>query len=176
MRIVLATILSIFALSVPLAAAQQEGAASLRTAERNLEIAHLQLKQFIRVDYPLELRRLDSEIKMSEAEINSLLRRLDEFGSFHRHTRYSRPFFTTVEDQRLLLLAAELRRSDLRKKKCLMQQSYQDRKRLLELQVEAAAETLEALGGEVRRKEPPRIRTPRIRQPMIVGGPRNVVR
>jgi len=126
------------------ATASADGSLPLREAQRNLELAELRYRQFIRVEYPLQRLRIDAEITLIEAEIDSMHRRLAEYEPMNR-LRGANPLFTDVENLRLSLLDAELQREILRKERCFLELSRNDRLRLLQLEIEAASDLVASL-------------------------------
>jgi len=117
---------------------------SLAAAERHLEMAQLKLRLYQRVEYPLQMRKLKSEIELTKARIASQKRRVTEFEKFTKF-KYSSPVFTTLENTRLTQLELELRLKELKEEKMLLTRHYGDYCRLLQLQVGAAKAQVEAL-------------------------------
>jgi hypothetical protein len=113
-------------------------------ARRSLEVAKLELQLYLQVDYPRELRYLDSAITLTQAEIDACERRLRQFEPL---TRFSidNPFPYTWEQQRLGLLEAELRLKDLKAERFALVRFHADKWRLLELKVQEARYLLIAL-------------------------------
>jgi hypothetical protein len=108
---------------------------SVRRSDQAVEIARLRLKLYERVDYPLRLRHLRTEIKLMEARVSSLGRRVKEARRFYR----SPALFTTIEKLQLSLLEAELVLKDLKHERTLLQSHNKDERRLRMLQIEIAA-------------------------------------
>jgi hypothetical protein len=108
---------------------------SVRRSDQAVEIARLRLKLYERVDYPLRLRHLRTEIKLMEARVSSLGRRVKESRRFYR----SPALFTTIEKLQLSLLEAELVLKDLKHERTLLQSHNKDERRLRMLQIEIAA-------------------------------------
>lgn len=98
------------------------------------EIARLRAKLFERVDYPLLMRRLDSDIELAKAEIQMHQKVLFELERLHRMAHESKPFLVTIEELKLKRLAAELRLDDLEAERCLLQKYQRDERRLRELE------------------------------------------
>lgn len=108
---------------------------SVSRSTRAIEIARLRFKLYERVDYPLLLRRLRTDIKLTQARVDSLRRRVKEAERFYR----SPGLFTTIERLQLQLLEAELLLKDLRHEQTLLQIHNQDERRLRKLLIESAA-------------------------------------
>lgn len=104
---------------------------------RAVEIARLRFKLYERVDYPLLVRQLKTEIKLMEARAASLRRRLKEAERFHR----AKALWTTTENLRLDLFEAELLLKDWNHELVLLQNHNQDERRLRQLLIEEAART-----------------------------------
>lgn len=98
------------------------------------EIGRIRAKLFERVNYPLLMRRLDSEIELAKAEIQMHRRVVSELDRFHRMAHESKPFLVTIEEMKLKQLAAELRLDDLEEERCLLQKYQRDERRLRELE------------------------------------------
>jgi hypothetical protein len=103
-------------------------------ARRALEKAKIELRLYEQVEYPRERRRLDAEIRLTEAEI----------AIFRQRVRDCRPFdrFSTggavtgpLQDLKLSVLEAELRLNDLRAERNALIRFHSDQYRLLELDV-----------------------------------------
>jgi len=118
-------------------AADQSVETALADARRALEIAKLEHRLYVQVDYPRERRCLDSRIKIISAEIDALKDRVREYEKYHR-SRYSKPFLTSLQECRLALLDAELRLKDARAEQSALYRFHSDRTRLFELKEEAA--------------------------------------
>lgn len=101
-------------------------------SKRALEISRLRFKLFERVDYPLRLRHLRTEITLMEARVASLRRRVKEAERFHQ----SEALFTTIENLRLELLEAELLLKDWRHELTLLRTYSQDERRLHQLLIQ----------------------------------------
>lgn len=78
--------------------------------------ARAELRHFQRTEFPSQMRRINSEIKLRQAEIDSLKRRLREYQRFKTNA-----LFATIEDLKLLLLKAELDLRELRQDRILYQ-------------------------------------------------------
>jgi hypothetical protein len=118
--------------------------ATRAAAERNLELAELRLLRFDRIDYPLAQKRLENEIEMTKAEIDSRKRRIAEYDRFN-HSAYSSPFFYTLEENRLALKDAELRLDMLLRERCLRVQYKGTMRRIRELEVEQSRDWVDRL-------------------------------
>lgn len=120
---------------------------SIAAAQRNLEIATLRLLNFDRVEFPLESKRLDSEIALTRAAIKSLERRIVEYEQFTKN-RYSSPLFLSLETTRLELVEARLNLKVLTEEKCLRIQYRGSTRRLYQLEIEQAHDRLESIRHE----------------------------
>ncbi len=98
------------------------------SSSREREIAEIRYKLYRHVEYPLRIRRLDSDIKLAKAEIESLKRAVKEYGHFN--TRYSKPFFQSEERAKLDLLRAEVTLKDLQYERSLLLKYRETEKRL----------------------------------------------
>ena len=115
-----------------------------QAARRNLEIAQLRLQRYMRFEYPLEKQRLESAIKITKAEIEMFSRQVDEYKQFTKF-KYSAPLMQSLEHARLNRLKARTALDDLYEEKRLKEHDRRRQTRLLELEVEAAAEYLDRL-------------------------------
>jgi hypothetical protein len=140
------------ALSVVPAAvcAQNDGELAARAAARRaLEMAKIELRLYLQVEYPRELRRLDSQIKLAAAELAAYEERQREYRTFDRFST-GRPFLVTGQDLRLCLLNAQLRLDDLRAERTALVRFHSDEWRLLELRVhDARSRVAELEGGDL---------------------------
>jgi hypothetical protein len=107
-------------------------------------MAHLRLRRFMLVDHPLAMRRLESAVKMAQAELDTFKHRLAEYEKLPKF-EYSDPFLITLGDARLDVQRAELKLGDLKEEKALIERNYPEARRLLELEIESAAARLDAL-------------------------------
>ncbi len=111
---------------------------SVSQSDSAIEIARLRFKLYERVDYPLRLRHLRTEIKLMAAQVDSLSRRVKEARRFYR----SPALFTTIEKLQLELLGAELLLKDLKHEQTLLQIHNRDERRLRKLLIENAAQPI----------------------------------
>ena len=121
MRFFLALVLL---LTASLAAAAEE------PVER--EIRALEWRLYDRVEFPLRLRQIDSEIKLTEARLESQRKLLAEYQSFQRFSA-GNPLTLTVEETKLQILASRLRLDNLREERSLLLRYRDDQRRLFEL-------------------------------------------
>lgn len=119
-------------------------AVGVAAAERAVELAQLRLRRYARVEYPLKLRKLESEIKLTEAELGVHQDRVAEYERFEKNA-YSSPLFFSLQQARLALVESELRLADLGEEKLLLVRYHTDQCRLYELELEEARERLEAV-------------------------------
>jgi hypothetical protein len=127
---------------------------ALRSARRDVEMAQLRLRRYELVDFPLQLRKLDSRIKLLEAEQDVWRERVREYQQFDKWVG-SNPVLITLADARLSLLQAETELDDARQERHVLQEQHQSDCRLLELEVEAAEDRLRALEPAVPRPPTP---------------------
>jgi len=118
----------------------------LASAQREVEIAELRLRRYRLFEYPLEIRRLRSAIKVAEAELETFGRQVKEYEQFTKF-KYSSPLFASLEYARLNHLKAETTLADLREEKHLLEQDKHRRLRLLQLELDAAIHRLDTLTG-----------------------------
>jgi len=117
---------------------------ALAAAQRQREIAKLELRLFQRLDFPLRLRQLETEITLTKAELASHKRSVVEYERFTKF-KYSSVMFVTLEQARLDVLESELRLKDLIEEKWLLIQHRSDLRRLLELRARTADELVDGL-------------------------------
>ena len=118
--------------------------AAIDAARRDVEIAELELRRYLVIDYPARRTPLESQITMARAEIQTNRRLVREYERMSRG-KTSRPFLVTLADARLTLLAAELRHHQLCQQKSNLEKFHGDQRRLYELHIEAARQRLESL-------------------------------
>lgn len=121
----------------PAPARADEAALRREMAERELEIAVLQLRRYERLEYPLRLRRLESMIELTEAEVASFERQVAEYAGFDKFVG-SAPLFQSLEQARLNLIDAQLRLDDAQQERRLLERHHADQRRLYALQIESA--------------------------------------
>jgi hypothetical protein len=119
-----------------------------RNLRRALEMAQLDLRLYLQVDYPRELRHLDSAIRLTQAEVDAVKARLRAYGPYTRFDS-GQPFTLSIQDDKLCLLDAELRLQDLKDERCALVRFHSDHWRLLELKAQDIRDRLVQLeGGE----------------------------
>ena len=123
------------------AASQEEIAA----ARRQLETAQLRLRLYERDDHPRALHRLEREIELAQAHVESYQRRVKEYEQFEK-LQYSSALFLTLEQTRLALRQAELKLEELQEERFLLLRHHSTRRRLFALEVESATARLASLG------------------------------
>ena len=127
-------------------------AQAISAAKRDLEAAQLELKLYRNVEFPLRMRRLKSEIKLVKAELDWLERRVENFERrIRKHNSDPRfhAFFHAMEKDRLAALKTKLRLKELREERLLLCKFDKDHRRLHELKVDAALDTLKALQSAI---------------------------
>lgn len=109
------------------------------TAEpiRALEIAMLEKKLYEQVSHPMRVRTLNAEIKLTEARIKSLKRRLDEYEPMDRF-KNGRALFVTIEETKLDLLREELHLQELKARRTTENRFHRQQARLHALKVDQA--------------------------------------
>ena len=136
-------------------------------ANRELEMRELRLKLFVQSEYPLERRRLTSAITLADAEAAVHEREAMAFEKLHEYS-VDKSFRVTVDNARFAALGARTREADLKEEKRILEGNYLARRRLLELEVEAARAQLRKQGVRVRIDQP--------RPPASISPPRYVRR
>lgn len=119
----------------------QRTAAKISAARQQLELAEHRVRLFERVEQPLRLNKIESEIQFVAAEVASFERREREYAQFNKW-KYSSPLFSTIEQTHLSLLAAQLRLQHLQEQRLLMLRYASDERRALQLAVEEAQQQL----------------------------------
>ncbi len=132
--------------------------AQIAAAKRDLELAQLRLERFRRYEYPLEIRRLESAIRIAKAELDMFERQVREYERFTKF-KDSSPLFTSLEYARINRLKAETTLRDLREEKRLVENNRRRQERLLRLEVEAAEQRLDSLIQPVEMRTKPRDRS-----------------
>jgi len=139
---------ALFGILPAAASAQDEVNQALRAAaRRDLEIAKIELRLYLQVEYPRQLRQLDAQIKLGAAEVAAYERRRREYRAFDRFSTGG-PLLIAGQDLRIRLLEAELCLENLRAERSALVRFHSDQWRLLELRVhEARARVVELEGG-----------------------------
>jgi hypothetical protein len=127
---------------------QDDAAQAARAAARRaLEMANLELRLYLQVEHPREMRHLDAQIKLAEAELKAYEERRREYEPFNKFST-GRPLLLPLQSLRLCLLEAELRVDDLRAERNALIRFHSDRWRLLELRaLDARQRVIELEGG-----------------------------
>ena len=115
-------------------------------ARHELELAKLELRLYLQVEYPRQRRHLDAQIKLAQAEVDAYEERLREYRPFDRFST-GRPLLVPIQDLRLCLLEAELHLRDLQAERSTLTRFHSDEWRVLELRVEQARLRLALLEG-----------------------------
>ncbi len=105
--------------------------------KRAMEIATLEQRLYKQVEYPTRVRSLRTEQIMTQARIDSLKRRLAEYGPMNRFET-GKALFVTIEQTKLELLQEELYLKDLQARQLADVQTHRQRERLLALKVDQA--------------------------------------
>jgi hypothetical protein len=116
------------------------------SARHALECAKLDYQLYTQVDFPREVRHLESSVKFTKAEVDMLDRRVREFNRFNRF-EIGRPLHVSFENAKLALLDAQLRLKDLEAELFALRRFHGDRCRMLELKVYQARVHLVHLEG-----------------------------
>lgn len=120
-----------------------------RNLRRALEMAKLEMRLYLQVEYPRELRHLDSAIRLTTAEVDAVRQRLRAYGPYTRFDT-GQPFTLSIQEDKLCLLDAELRLRDLRAERAVLIRFRSDHWRLLELKAQEIRDRLVLLeGGEL---------------------------
>jgi hypothetical protein len=123
------------ALAAPPAQTEQEMA--LAAAARDVEMAGLRLRRYVKVEHPLKLRELETQRTLKRVEIEKLKALLAEYNQI-THRTIPEPFIVTRQATELALLEAELRLANLDEEQLLLERYHSDQTRLYELDLEAA--------------------------------------
>ena len=104
-------------------------------ATREAETAQLELAQFLYYDYPLQLRQMDSQITVTQAEIDALQQRLANYSRFDKFINNANPLFESQRLANVALVDAQQRLSNLQYQRSRLQQwlPVEIRRRQLEL-------------------------------------------
>lgn len=121
--------------------------ALVRQAERNVEMARLRQRHYIQSEFPLRLRQLNADMKIVDAEIRLLRKRVDayEYVSHRDRNDYSSPTTVNVRQMENALLAAELEREQVKAERTSLIENDRSRRRLFQLELEAALDELDLL-------------------------------
>jgi len=114
------------------------------SAARELEMARLRERRYLKLDYPLTMRRLENEIRLARAELGMRERRIVEYERI-AGSHAPQLFLVTLDEERLAALELRLRLEALDEEKLLLQQQHSEQRKLLRLQTEAVQERLEEL-------------------------------
>ena len=132
---------SLLLLAIPAVPAFAEDGVAVEAARRSLESAQLRLRLYAHEEHPRKLHRLEREIELAQAHVESYRRRVAEYGQF----KYSSALFYSLEEARLGLLQVELKLDELEEDRHLLLRHHPARLRLFQLEVEDAAQYLEEL-------------------------------
>ena len=116
----------------------------IAAAQRDVEIAQLELRRYLNVEYPSQRDHLETQLTLAAAEIAIQEDLVREYERMSRG-KTSRPFLVTLSDARIALLGAQLsyqRHCDALSR---LKKFHGDQCRLLELRLEAAHARLAAL-------------------------------
>ena len=104
-------------------------------ATREAEMAQLELTQFLYHDYPAQLRQLDSQIAVTQAEITALENRLANYSRFDKFINSANPLFESQQLVNVALVEAMQRLTNLQYERGRIQQwlPAEIRRRQLEL-------------------------------------------
>lgn len=104
-------------------------------ATRDVEIAQLEMTQFLYSDYPAQLRQFDSQITVTQAEIVALQQRLASYSQFDKFINNANPLFESQRLATVTLVDAQQRLSNLQYERGRLQQwlPVEIRRRQLEL-------------------------------------------
>lgn len=135
-------------LSMPMPAAIHHP--PMNPAAGDVELARLRLTRFLHYEYPAQLRDLDSQIAVTEAEVAALQRRLANYSRFDKFINDANPLFESQQLAGVALVDAQQRLLHLRFERARVQQwlPVELRKRQLEFSREREAMRL-LPGGDV---------------------------
>jgi hypothetical protein len=111
-------------------------------ALRALEMAELRLQLYLHDEHPRKLHRLDRDIELAKAHVASYAQLVKEYEQF----KYSSALILTLEETRLALRQAELKLEELEEDRALLLRHHPGRRRLYELEVEAAERAVRNAG------------------------------
>ena len=119
-----------------------------RTAARHeLELAKMELRHYVQIEYPRLRRHLDAQIRLTEAEIRAYRERLREYRPFDRFS-LGQPFLITLQELKMCLFEAELRLRDLWAERNALVRFHSDDWRVLEMKVHEARLRVAAIEAE----------------------------
>ena len=116
-------------------------------ARRELELAKIELRHYVQIEYPRSRRHLDAQIRLTEAEIRDYRQRLRAYRPFDRFST-GNPFMITLQELRMCLLGAELRLRDLWAERNALVRYHSDEWRALEMVVYEARLRVAAIEEE----------------------------
>lgn len=111
-------------------------------AAYDLELAQYRFVTWLQFEYPTQLRDRDNQIAAVKADIESLQRRIAEYGRFNVWTGGGNPQFETVENLRVALVAAQRTLDQMQYERGLSQQHQALEYRVRLQAVEAARHRL----------------------------------
>jgi hypothetical protein len=124
--------------------AQDPSDEAIAAAERDVEIAEIEYRKYLNVEYPTRRQELESQMILSAAEIEVNRRFVCEYERMSRG-KTSQVFLVTLADARLALLKAELQYEHLDAEKSRLENFHGDQCRLYELRLDAARARLAEL-------------------------------
>ena len=95
---------------------------AVNPAARDAEIAQLELVQYLYYDYPTQLRLLDSQITVTQAEIVALHERLANYSRFDKFINNANPLFESRQLVSVALVDAQQRLANLQYERGRIQQ------------------------------------------------------
>ncbi len=107
-------------------------------AHYQFQLAQLRLQQYRHVELPRYRKLLDSQVRLSESEIQVLQRRVRDYRPFLQVGRYS-PVRTAAENDRLALQATEAQLQQLRDQRLNLMRYSRQQSQLYQLEVLRAA-------------------------------------
>src|SRR3990172_7979078 len=118
--------------------------AELAAARRALAAAKIEARLYWQIDYQCQRRELNAAIEITDAEVQTLRRRLRTFAPFNPFALGQQPSFA-LRDARLCLKDAEVRLRSLIDERNNLVRFHSDKLALLELNVAAARDRVVAL-------------------------------
>lgn len=126
------------------ALARSPSSAAIASAHRDVEIAEIELRRYVNIEYPSQRDHLETQMILARAEIEIQRRLVEEYERMSRG-KTSKPFLVTLSDARIALLAAELSYQRNCDAKSRLEKFHGEQCRLHELRLEAALDRLAAL-------------------------------
>jgi hypothetical protein len=108
-----------------------------RNARRELQLAKLESRNYLQIEYPRMRRQLDAAITLTDAELRAYNERVRRYRPFDRFSTGSL-YQLALQDLRLCILDAELRLRDLRAERNNLHRFRLEEWKTLEMRVDDA--------------------------------------